>query len=552
MVNRRYLRILWFFGIALLGLGFWEIFLPKIGLRSLARKTRAQRLRKTARAFRAKAIQMGGVIIKLGQFLSARLDVLPLEITDELAGLQDEVRSESFEDIRKVIETEFGCSIEEKFQKIDPVPIAAASIGQVHKGWLKKKAGDSENEEHIVVVKVQRPNIETIVSIDLSALRVVGNWVHHIKMVRRRVNVPSLLVEFSRTMYEEMDYIHEGKSAEKFSSFFKDRPDVCVPHVFWELTTRRVLTLEDVGGIKITDYKAIDDAGIDRSEVANRLFNTYLKQIFEDGFFHADPHPGNLFVNPLPSEDGQVRWQLTFVDFGMTGDISKEMVAGLRELLIAIGTQDARRVIKSYQMMNILLPNADLDMLEKATYKVFKRFWGKSTPDMLKMRHSEAVEFVGEFRELIYDMPFQAPENMVLMIRCIGILSGMCTGLYKEFNVWTNIAPFAQKMVSQEAGTNWQFWLNEIGEILRTLTALPKKTETLLNSIEQGKLEIRNPELTRQAVKIERAIRKTAGAVVFLAFLMSSVQLYTTDNVLFAEIGTAAALLSLAWVIFGR
>ena len=197
--------------------------------------------------------------------------------------------------------------------------------------------------------------------------------------VRKRIDIPSLLAEFTKVLYEEIDYIAEGRNASTFAENFADVPGVRVPEVVWSHTTKRVLTLEDVFAIKITDYQEMDDAGIDRAEVANRLFDTYMRQIFEDGFFHADPHPGNLFVD-TNGPDGP--WLLTFIDFGMVGHIPPNTRAGLKEFAIGMGTKDANRIINAYKTLNILLPNADLDLIIQAESAMFDRFWGKSMDEM--------------------------------------------------------------------------------------------------------------------------------------------------------------------------
>jgi predicted unusual protein kinase regulating ubiquinone biosynthesis (AarF/ABC1/UbiB family) len=190
---------------------WWDFFIPKIGLGALARRTRSARMRKIAASFRTLAIRMGGVLIKVGQFLSSRVDVLPREITAELAGLQDEVGAESFEVIRKEIEAEFGMPLAGKFLEFDPVPIASASIGQVHRAWLPSETSDGAIRPP-VVVKVQRPHIEEIVEADLAAIRVAGGWLQRLKTVRRFANVPALIDEFSRSLYEEIDYYERGRT----------------------------------------------------------------------------------------------------------------------------------------------------------------------------------------------------------------------------------------------------------------------------------------------------------------------------------------------------
>ncbi len=546
MFKDRYRRILWFFARVLLSIGWWDIVLPRLGLGRLAARTRRQRLHDIAVAFRTLAIQMGGVMIKVGQFLSSRLDVMPPEITDELADLQDEVRPEDFEAVRRVVESELDAPLEQKFTAFEIQPLASASIGQVHCARLPDNAAMSR-----VVVKAQRPQIEAIVAVDLAALRVVGGWVHRYPPVRRRVNIPALIEEFSRSLHEEIDYLQEGKNAETFAANFAGRPEIAVPQVVWSHTTRRVLTLQDVQAIKITDYAAIDAAGIDRKQVAVRLLDTYLKQIFEDRFFHADPHPGNLFVLPTP-EEGPGTWRLIFVDFGMVGRISSNQLTGLREILIAVGTRDAARLIKGYQMLEILLNNADLDLLVKASSHVFDRFWGKSTPEIMGLRQEETLAFIQEFGEILYDMPFQIPENLILLGRCMAILNGICTGLDADFNVWTNVAPYARKLVEADTGGGMQFWLGEIGDIVRAVFALPKKTEALLARIEQGKLEIRTPDLKNELHHLERSQKRIANAILFAAFLLAAVQLHIAGFSLLALAGAVCAALLFLWLLFSR
>ena len=552
MLRKRYRRILWFFAMILLNMIWWEIILPKIGLRRLSRGGRSERFRRVARNFRELAVQMGGVMIKVGQFLSSRLDVLPREITDELSGLQDEVQPEPFASIKAVAEAEFNASLEEKFCYFEETPMAAASIGQVHRAHLCPEPGQTEPPP--VVVKIQRPHIQEIVEVDLKAITVVGGWLKFYRPISKRANVPALIDEFSRVLHEEIDYINEGKNAEKFAVNFAESPNVQVPSVYWNLTTRRVLTLQDVQTIKITDYAAIESAGIDRVEVAEGLLGTYLKQIFEDRFFHADPHPGNLFVLPSGEKvEGEKRaWRLVFVDFGMTGQVPDNLYEGLRELLIALGTRDAARVIKAYQEMDVLLPGTDIDLLQKATGRVFRVFWGKSTPQMMEMHKEEAQKFLDEFGDLLYEMPFQIPENLILLGRCMGILSGMCSGLDPEFNVWTSISPYATKLIQGEKGTGWQTWLKEAGVIITSLLRLPRLSESVLDIIEQGELEVRIPSITHQITRLDRTLRKLVGAIIFAAFLLVAGQLFLTGQIYISGGMAVIATIIFLWILFSR
>lgn len=548
MYRSRYRRITGFFARVILSLIGWDLILPKLGLGRISAENRKERMRKIATRYRALAVDMGGVMIKLGQFMSARLDVLPTEITDELAGLQDEVQPETYDSIRKVIVQDFGGEPESRFVSIDPQPIAAASIGQVHAACLRLENG----EERRVVVKVQRPDIDKIVEVDLKALKRVGGWLSRYRPISKHVNVPALLEEFGGSLYEEIDYIHEGHNAEKFAENFMDDPGVKVPRVYWETTTRRVLTLEDVGAIKITDYAAITAAGVSRAAVAQRLFQTYLKQIFEDRFFHADPHPGNLFVLPTVEEDGQMGFKLVFIDFGMTGSITDTVLAGLREGLIALGTKDSTRVIKAYQILDVLLPEADIDLLQRATARVFDSFWGKTAPEMMQMHPEEAKAFVEEFNDLVYEMPIQAPENVVLLVRCLGILSGICTGLDVNFNIFTQVVPYAEKIMKDEASGNWRYWLSQLTDYLQVLISLPKRTESLLSRFEQGKVEVRTPELTNRVARVDFQLNRLVAAVVFLAFIYSATQVYLAGQIVIAAGLGAAAVVTLGVILFSR
>ena len=550
LLRARYRRIIIFFAGVAINFLFWEVFLSRIGLRALAQRTRSNRYRNVAARFRTLAIRMGGVMIKVGQFLSARLDVLPSEITEELAGLQDEVPPEKFEDIRKQAESELGSSLNEKYETFEEIPLAAASLGQVHRARLC--VNDPKGNFCDVVVKIQRPFIEQLIEVDLTAIRQVGGWLQRYPPVAQRVDVPSLVEEFSTTIREEVDYLAEGRNAEIFSENFKDIQRVHVPRVVWTHTTRRVLTLEDVFAIKITDYEAITAAGIDRAEVACQLLDTYLKQIFEDGFFHADPHPGNLFITPLKDqiEDGKPAWRLTFVDFGMVGHVPETLRTGLREMLIATGLQDAARLIRSFQTLHVLLPSADLKQLEQMSASMFDMFWGKSMDELRQLSPEEMFRFADRFRDLMFNMPFQLPQNLLMLGRTVAILSGMCTGLDAEFNLWNQLGPYATKLVSQEVGSNWRVWLDEAGNIFKELIAIPSKMGRVLSQIERGDLTVQAPAVSRQIIHLERAVNRLTGGLVFSAFLIGSVLLYNAGNILFAGLAIGGAGLTLIWIIF--
>lgn len=548
-IRARFWGILWFFGGVITRVIWMELILAQIGFRAAVQRSRPVRFRREAERFRALAIHMGGVMIKVGQFLSSRLDVLPPEVTETLADLQDEVPPETYASVRALAEHEFSASLAEKFAWFDEQPLAAASLGQVHRARL---SGETPEAEHFqaVVVKILRPNIEQIVEVDLSALRIVGGWLMRYRPIREHADVPALLEEFSASLHEEIDYELEARHAEIFAENFSTDPLVHVPRVVRNRSTRRVLTLEDVSAIKITDYDAITAAGINRAEVARRLLDTYLKQIFDDGFFHADPHPGNLFVTPSPAGSAAPAWQLIFVDFGMVGRLPENLRAGLRETVIAVGTKDPARLIKSYRSLGFLLPGADSSEIEKASAMVFDRFWGLSMSELRSISLDEVHDMGHRIRDVMVVMPFQVPNNLLMLVRTVAILSGMCTGLDPHFNLWNQLAPYAKKLVAEEGGTALDTILQTLEELAKTLVALPSQASRVLTQAEREGLLIRAPQVSRELRSLSRSVDRLSGSVLFAALLLGGIWLYEAGQLLPGQALLGFAGLILVWILF--
>jgi predicted unusual protein kinase regulating ubiquinone biosynthesis (AarF/ABC1/UbiB family) len=478
--------------------------------------------------------------IKVGQFLSARVDVLPEYITSELEDLQDEVPAERAEHMLAVIEAEFGEAATEIYARFDPEPLASASLGQAHRAELP--TGEA------VVVKVQRPGIEEIIRVDLRAFQIALDWLKRFKAITRRADLDALLNEFSTTLWAELDYLAEAENARAFGEMFAQSPDIRIPEVYEQFTTRRVLTLEDVYFIKISDRASIEAAGVDLSDVAERLFQTYLRQIFIEGFFHADPHPGNLFIEPL--EAG--RWRLVFVDFGMVGRLIPRAKEGLRDLAVGVGTRDLDRMIQAYQTLEILLPEADLERVKQAEAVVIERFWGRSMRELREMHPREMRQFSRQFRDVLYEMPFQVPADLIFLGRCIGILSGMCTGLNPDFNVFEGLAPLARQLVAEEGGDWLEVLLRWLEREGRALATLPSRLDSMLVKIERGEMTVTAkaaPELDHSLERLIRAVNRLVAVIAFGVLLMIAVLLYISGEPVLGGIGLAFALLAALWAL---
>ncbi len=548
--RRRYRRILTFFAGIILHIILLDLIASRLPLlQKSIRASRPQRHRRASRRFRNLAVDMGGVMIKLGQFLSARVDVLPPEVTEELAGLQDEVAPVPNAAIQEVLQTELG-DLSCRFAQIDLDPLAAASLGQAHAAWLLPAGSDPHHNGHLpqrgapVVIKVQRPGIEDLVRTDLSALRVVARWAMRYRPIRRRANVPALLEEFARTLWEELDYRAEAGNAERFALLFADQPDVRMPGVYWQHCTNRVLTLERMEGIKITDTEAIRAASIDTTRVADRLLEVYFRQFFLEGFFHADPHPGNLFVNPITSlePDAPRPFELVFVDFGMMGHIKEPLSQNLQKVLVSVARQDAHTLTQACADMGFFLPGTDLERIEEALTVLLERVWGRKLLEMARPDPAEVRELSLEFRDILFELPFQVPQDFVYLGRAVGMISGLASLLNPEINPWYQFEKFALEVVQSQPMN--LFSLEQVGSELRGLLAMPARARRLLEAAESGKLRIRSlpdPQTTRRLERLEKRVNQLNWGLVSTASLVSGTVLYVSGETLLGSAFWAAA-----------
>ncbi|WP_404436991.1 AarF/ABC1/UbiB kinase family protein [Microbacterium aerolatum] len=546
----RYRRILRFASLQLVQVWWFELFLPRIGLSAVAERTRTDRMRRIAERFHVLAVELGGLMIKVGQFMSSRLDVLPPEITDELAGLQDEVPAVPFADIKALAEAELGVSLDRAFAWVDETALAAASLGQVHRARLSElDAADTGLEN--VVVKVQRPGIDGVVAVDLAALRKVAGWLRRVRIVSDRVDAPALVEEFAHTCMEEIDYLHEAANAERFGENFADDPRVSTPEVVWERTTRRVLTLQDVTAIKINDTAALRAAGIDPARVADTFAEVMFAQVFTHSFFHADPHPGNIFVTPGPSTGSGVgSWRLTFVDFGMMGEVPEGLRSGLRAVVIAVAARDGRKLVDAAQEVGVLLPSGDTKEFEKALTALFARFGGMGFAELSKVDPREFRDFALEFGDTVRALPFQLPEGMLLLFRAVALTSGMCSGLNPAFNVWDAVEPYAAQLLRDESGNTVKAFAEQAWQTAAVTARLPGRIDAVITEIEDGTLTFDTSRLERRLDSLVRIGVRVISAVLFAGLVVGGALLIAPVPAL-GIVLLAASVVPLAHAVFG-
>jgi predicted unusual protein kinase regulating ubiquinone biosynthesis (AarF/ABC1/UbiB family) len=431
-------------------------------------------------AFRDAAVKQDVLLIKLGQFLSTRIDLLPEQATLVLSSLQDEVAPVPFARVVSVIESELGKPVEEVFSVLERKCTAAASLGQVHKAVLAP-TGET------VAVKIQRPQIDQLVRLDLRALRFVI-WVmtrlvdaHHV------IDLMGFYDEFERTTYEELDYVREAANAKRFREMFKDDPTIYIPRVYDQYVSRRLLVLEWIDGINIDDYAALDAAGINHLELARCIVNAYFYQFFAAGFFHADPHPGNLFVRPGSPGDEPI---VTFVDFGMVGSYTQQMRRLMKEAFLAVLARDARALANALAQLGFIGEGADLASIERSLSRLLERYAGLSLGEVNELGLSTILQEIGQ---LLYVQPLRIPAQFAFTGRAVGLLMGVAMGLTPEFNFIEVATPYARAFLGLDARGIEQTAQQFLGQALaagRALLTLPQAVEQVLSKLEAGQLEV--------------------------------------------------------------
>ncbi|HEX5689527.1 MAG TPA: AarF/UbiB family protein, partial [Roseiflexaceae bacterium] len=414
-----------------------------------------------------------------------------------------------------------------------------------------------------VAIKVQRPRIDEIVDIDLRAVRWAVRIIKNYPAIKRRADLEELFVEFERVLREELDYIQEAANAALMRENFAEVPGVYIPVVYSELTTRRVLVMERISGIKISDIAALELAGVDRAEMAHRFYGAYLKQWFLDGVFHADPHPGNLFVRvdgPPPPQTNGVKpgapCMLIFIDFGMVGRLSSRVTGALRENAIAVATNDPERFVESLDRAGVILPNADRRLIVQATEVLFRYTYDRSIRELTNL---DVEGIFGEVEHLVRDLPFQMPQDLIYLGRSVGMVAGMATTLDSDINLFETLRPFAQELIARQGQeVDWPDRLRkELGNLAQIAITLPRQMDSYYKSANRGELRMRVDlsRLERGMRRVERATTRLAGGIVATGLFIGGVLLRINgfgDDATWAWGGAALVMLWTLWPRFDK
>lgn len=486
-----------------------------------------------ARYFRVTAVQLGGLLIKLGQFFSTRVDILPQASIRELAGLQDEVAEVPFEQIRTLAESELKQPLDQVFAHFDPKPLASASLGQVHTAVLL--------DGRKAAVKIQRPGIDELVEIDLKSIRAVVGFIKRFTDWQRFINIDLIYQEFADTIRAELDYIQEGRNAETIAANSKEDPLFAAPAIYWEYTTRRVLTMEFMEGIKITEHEQITAAGLDRKQIAAQLLGIYVRQILIDGFYHADPHPGNLFVRP----DGTI----IMVDFGMVGAVSNEMRPLLVELVLALTRRDYFAVVEELKRLGFLRLESDNLLLVRAVSVFLEHTLGSGED----LSSTDLQGFLKDLEKLLYEQPFQIPARFTFLGRALGTLYGICVGLDPDIDFIEVSRPYVDKFLGSR-NTAYTIALEKARVLAKALIDIPALLERVLIRAERGDLHIKMdaPDFKESMAQNTRALISLGWAMIFGFLLLASAYLLTQQYVWEARIGAGLSLVALLFMVLSR
>ncbi|MCS7177669.1 MAG: AarF/ABC1/UbiB kinase family protein [Anaerolineae bacterium] len=446
--------------------------------------------------------ELGPTFIKLGQILSTRPDLLPPAYIAELSKLQDTVPPAPWESVRALLEAELGTPVEEIFPTLAPEPLAAASLAQVHPATLPDGSK--------VVVKVQRPNIEETISVDLDILADGARLLQTRTPLGEIYDLPGIVEEFSATLRAELDFYREGHNADRFRANFAGEPYLYIPKVYWDYTTRRVLVLERICGIKIDDIAALDAAGYDRYRIGLHAARMVIKEVLEDGFFHADPHPGNFFVLP-----GEV---IGAMDFGMVGYLSRRTRTDLIRLYIAAVQLDEEAVVDRLIRMGVVRGSVDRMGLQHDIGRLLRKYAG------LPLKAIRARDVMEEAMPIAFRHRLRLPSELWLLGKTLVMMEGVGLKLVPDFDMFAVSRPYVQRFLREMAAPRtWMpSLIRGVEEWAQFLEVLPRTGMQLLTRAERGELELslRHQELGRALIYLDRLANRLALSILLAALIV--------------------------------
>ncbi len=507
--------------------------------------------------FRREALRLQGLVIKVGQFLSARTDILPLAFTRELTVLQDQVPAAPFDGIKQVVQEAFGQPLDEVFSSFDPEPVAAASLGQVHRAKLRADGA-------WVAVKVQRPGIEDLARIDLAALGTVMAALRRWTAPGRRLDTVRIFREFRDRVHRELDYLQESENLQAFQRNFADVPTVRIPDVMASRTRRRVLVMEFMSGVKLTDRAGLEQLGLNPAALARVLVQTYLQQIVRDGTVQIDPHPGNF----LAAADGRI----VFLDFGMIGHYALTDLTHFGKLLEGVLAQDAHAAVAAMDALGMVKPFANRPALTRAVALMIRQLTG--TP---LAPGAELDRAVAEFQDFLYEEPLEFPARYMFLGRAIGMLFGLVSALDPDLDWLAVLKDEALPWLNRRRQQDGPPWLRRVGDVVgdvlgpsaealtetvgrRVLSAaemgrrLPGELDRVLKSMEDGQLVTR-PELTAVVRRLDRLGDLADGLtamVAMLGSLLAGLGLGGSEPAFARDLAWTLFVLSAGWFVRAR